>query len=64
MNRFERDLLEALDGNEKEVLERRKKELDRIYSEGRACKNGYLRQCLAQEYKRLKAEYDYIDGQF
>ena len=27
MNRFERDLLEALDGNEKEVLERRKKEL-------------------------------------
>ena len=48
----------------KEVLERRKKELDRIYSEGKACKNGYRRQCLAQEYKRLKAEYDYIDGQF
>ena len=64
MNRFEKDLLDALDENEKEVLERRKKELDRIYSEGRACKNGYLRQCLAQEYKRLKAEYDYIDGQF
>ena len=52
MNRFERDLLEALDGNEKEVLERRKKELDRIYSEGKACKNGYRRQCLAQEYKK------------
>ena len=49
MNRFEKDLLEALSGNEKEVLERRKKELDRIYSEGKACKNGYLRQCLAQE---------------
>ena len=64
MNRFERDLLEALDGNEREVLEQRKKELNRIYSEGRACRNGFRRQCLAQEYIRLKAEYDYIDGQF
>jgi len=64
MTKFEKDLLEALDGNEREVLERRKKELDRIYSEGRACKNGYRRQCLAQEYNRLKAEYDYIDEQF
>ena len=64
MNRFEKDVLDALSGSEKEVLERRKKELDRIYSEGKACKNGYRRQCLAQEYNRLKAEYDYIDGQF
>lgn len=64
MNRFERDLFESLDGNEREVLERRKKELDRICSEGRASKNGFRRQCLAQEYNRLKAEYDYIDSQF
>lgn len=64
MNRLEKDLAEALDGNEIEVLARRKQELDRIEKEGRSCKNEFRRQCLAQEYTRLKAEYDYIDSQF
>ena len=64
MNRLEKDLKDALEGNKIEVLTRRKQELERIEQEGRSCKNGFRRQCLAQEYTRLKAEYDYIDRQF
>ena len=44
MTRFERDLKDALEGNEIEVLERRKAELDRIYKEGKCCKNEFRLQ--------------------
>ena len=64
MTRFERDLKDALEGNEVEVLSRRKTELDRLYKEGKSCKNGFRRQCIAQDYARLKAEYDKIDSMF
>lgn len=64
MTRFERDLKDAREGNGIEVLTKRKAELDRLWKEGKACKNGFRRQCIAQEYTRLKAEYDKIDALF
>nr|DAT74945.1 MAG TPA: Type III secretion system, cytoplasmic E component of needle [Caudoviricetes sp.] len=64
MTRFEKDLLDAKNRNEIEVLSKRKAELERIEKQGKACKNGFKRQCLAQEYARLKAEYDKIDSNF
>ena len=64
MTRFERDLKEAQEGNGIEVLTRRKAQLDQLYKEGRSCKNSFRRQCIAQEYAKLKAEYDRIDALF
>lgn len=62
MTRFERDVIEIEEGNEIEVLKRRKAELDDLYKKGRCEKNSFKRQCIAQEYTRLKAEYDALDG--
>ena len=62
MTRFERDVIEIEEGNEIEVLKRRKAELDNLYKNGRCEKNSFKRQCIAQEYTRLKAEYDALDG--
>ena len=42
MTRFERDLKEALDGNEIEVLKRRKAEIEKLTAEGKACKNACI----------------------
>ena len=54
MTTFERDYKDALEGNEIEVLTRRKEEIKRLMQEGKACKNGFRRQCIAQEVGRLK----------
>ena len=62
MTRFEKDIIEIEEGNESEVLKRRKAELDDLYKKGRCEKNSFKRQCIAQEYTRLKAEYDALDG--
>ena len=62
MTRFERDVIEIEEGNEIEVLKIRKAELDNLYKKGRCEKNSFKRQCIAQEYTRLKAEYDALDG--
>ena len=64
MTRFERDLNEAKNGNEKEVLTRRKKELKKLEEEGKTCKNAFRAQCIAQDYNRLKAEYLKISSLF
>jgi len=64
MTRFEKDLKDALEGNEIEVLKRRKAEIERLTAEGKACKNGFRRQCLAQEVARLTAEYNAISENF
>ena len=61
---FERDYKEAQEGNEIEVLTRRKAEIKRLIQEGKACKNGFRRQCIAQEVARLQKEYDKIDALF
>ena len=64
MTRFEKDFKAAQEGNQIEVLTKRKAELDRLDKEGKACKNSFRKQCIAQEYTRLKAEYDKIDALF
>ena len=50
MTRFEKDIIEIEEGNEIEVLKRRKAELDDLYKKGRCEKNSFKRQCIAQEY--------------
>ena len=64
MTRFEKDLKEALEGNEIEVLSRRKAEIKRLTKEGKSCKNAFRRQCIAQEVVRLTREYNKIDSHF
>ena len=64
MTRFERDLQDAKNGNEIEVLTRRKVEIERLTAEGKACKNSFRIKCIAQEVARLKAEYNKIDSLF
>lgn len=64
MTRFERDLKEALDGNEIEVLKRRKAEIEKLTAEGKACKNSFRRTCIAQEVVRLTTEYKRISENF
>ena len=64
MTRFEKDMNEALNGNEIEVLKRRKAELERLTAEGKSCKNGFRRQCIAQEVAKLTVEYNEISSRF
>ena len=64
MTRFERDRQDALEGNEIEVLKRRKAEIERLTREGKACKNGFRCQCIAQEVAKLQREYNEIDSLF
>ena len=64
MTRFERDLKDALDGNEIEVLTKRKAEIEKLTAEGKACMNGFRRQCIAQEVARLTKEYNRISENF
>ena len=61
MTRFEKDVKEIQEGNEIEVLKRRKAELEELYKKGRCEKNGFRRQCIAQEYERRLAEYEKLD---
>ena len=44
MTRFEKDVKEIQEGNEIEVLKRRKAELEELYKKGRCEKNGFRRQ--------------------
>ena len=62
MTRFEKDIIEIEEGNEIEVLKRRKAELEDFYKKGRCEKNAFRRQCIAQEYSRKLEEYNALDG--
>lgn len=44
------------------ILRERQAELHQIERQGRACKNRFRLECLAQEYNRLKREYDTLDA--
>ena len=61
MTGFERDVKEIREGNEIEVLKRRKAELEELYKKGRCEKNEFRRKCIAQEYERKMAEYEKLD---
>ena len=60
MTRFEKDLQTAKTDIEELdlILRERRAELDEIWNKGKREKNGFRRQCLAQEYVRLKGQYD------
>lgn len=62
MTRFEKDLQKAkTDIDELDfILRERKAELDKLYEQGRREKNGFRRTCIAQEYTRLKEQYDIL----
>jgi len=66
MTRFERDIEKMVedDSAAREILEKRAAELESLQRQGKAEKNGFKRTCIAQEYKRLKAEYDKLDAMF
>lgn len=64
MTRFERDLNEIAEGNEIEVLKKRKAEIEKLEKAGKCEKNGFRRTCIAQDLARLKAEYRRLDGLF
>lgn len=64
MTRFERDINDAKEGNEIEVLTRRKAEIEKLTAEGKACRNGFRIKSIAQEVARLKAEYNKIESLF
>lgn len=44
------------------ILRQRKHELKRIETQGRRCKNGFHRSCLAQKSQRLTTEYAELDA--
>ena len=64
MTTLEKDMREVLEGNEKEVLLRRKAQIKRLTLEGKGCKNGFRRQCIAQQVVKLEAEYHQISNMF
>lgn len=64
MTRFERDYKDAREGNEIEVITKRRTEIAKLTAEGKACKNGFRRQCLAQEVVKLTTELNKIEELF
>lgn len=64
MTRLERDLNEIAEGNEMEVMKRRKTELEKLEKAGKCEKNGFRRTCIAQDLSRLKAEYSKLEELF
>lgn len=64
MTTFERDLRDALNGNEIEVLKRRKAELEKLEKEFKATKNYFRAKCLASDIARLRTEYIKISENF
>lgn len=64
MTRFERDYTAAQNGFAVEVITKRKAEIHRMTLEGKACKNAFRRQCIAQEVVRLTGELRKIENLF
>ncbi len=63
MTRFEKDLEAAKKDafTAVDILRERKAELDSLWEKGKAEKNGFRRQCIAQEYARLEKQYNEIE---
>ena len=64
MTTFEKDLQDALEGNEKEVITRRRSEINKLVNEGKGCKNSFKRTCIAQKVAELTAELNIITSNF
>ena len=63
MTRFEREYREAQQDADLGIiiLRERKAELQEIERKGRSEKNGFRRECLAQEFVKLQREYAAIE---
>ena len=61
MTRLERRMREALQGNEREVLERYNKEIAAEKSRKAQSHNAFVRQCCDQQIERLSAEKRLIE---
>ena len=61
MTRLERRMREALQGNEREVLERYNKEISAEKSRKAQSHNAFVRQCCDQQIERLSAEKRLIE---
>ncbi len=61
--RFERRLKDAQEGNEIEVLETYKREIDMQRKRMNATKNGLIKTCCRQEIDQLKSEKDAIEAE-
>ena len=59
--RFERRLKDAREGNEIEVLQTYKREIEMQRTRMNASHNGFVRSCCKQEIDQLKAEHDAIE---
>lgn len=64
MTRFEKDYRDAQEGNGIEVITRRREELKKLTAEGKACKNKFRTQSIAQEVVRLQEELKKIEDLF
>lgn len=64
MTTFERDYREAQQGNEIEIILRRRAEIQEMTRKARATKNGFIRQCIAQDIDRLTKELTAIENLF
>lgn len=60
MTRFEKDYRAIKENSVEafEILRERKQELNETYKKGKAEKNGFRRQILANEFVKLSTEYD------
>lgn len=47
MTRFEKDFMDAQEGNGIEVITRRREEIRKLTAEGKACRNGFRTRCIA-----------------
>ena len=61
MTRLERRMHEALQGNEREVLERYNTEIAAEKSRKAQTRNAFVRQCCDQQIERLSAEKRLIE---
>lgn len=64
MTSFEKDYKAALEGDEIEVLTRRKKEIYDLEKKLRETRNNFRAKCIFQELTQLKDEYNKIDNLF
>ena len=61
MTRLERRMQDALEGNEREVLEKYKREIAAERERKNHSHNAFVRQCCDQQIERLRAEKDEIE---
>ena len=62
MTRLERRMRDALEGNEREVLEKYNKEIEAERNRKVHSRNAFVRQCCDQQIARLVAEKQQIEA--